>query len=213
MGQHGRRPEGERFPEGEGPPLGFGCLEEVTERPDFIEHTDSTCVRTGGGYTVEMKGHELHLYDPDGECFTRIWGDPHVDEGCDGKDDWHFGNDSTFVLPDGTKICLDTEPNAKGEYYVVGVDVLQGSTRYHYSGGEEDGMSMDAHRFDEENADYAVDDGTAGVFVLAEDDTWAVIGDDGHLHDVESETWAEYLQDKDVDFDPDSYVDAKRWWN
>ena len=41
---------------------------------------------------------------------TRVWGDPHVDEGNDGKTDWDFKKDSTFVLADGTKITVDTVP-------------------------------------------------------------------------------------------------------
>lgn len=195
-------------PHGEGPALGPGGLEELTERPDFVHHTDSTLVQTCAGIVIEMKGHEVHFYDPDGTCFTRIWGDPHVDEGCDGKDDWHFGNDSTFVLPDGTKVCLDTEPNEAGEYYVVGVDILSGRERYHYGEGGDQGKTRDAQKFDRENADYAVDDATAGVFMLAESGEWAVIGDDGHLHDVQDESWGDYLKDKDVDFDADSIVQA-----
>lgn len=39
---------------------------------------------------------------------TKISGDPHVDTDADGKNDWDFKKDMTFILSDGTKITVNT---------------------------------------------------------------------------------------------------------
>ena len=165
-------------------------------RPPFLRHSGSAVVITDGGYTIEMKNEEVIVYDETGEQITRIWGDPHVNEGK-GGDDWHFGEDSSFILPDGTKICLDTEPNAAGEWYVVGVDVLGGSQRYHYGVGGKQGMTQDAEDFDLAHAD-ASKDKSAGVFALAANQQWAKMGADGEFYDVNDESWGGYLATRDV---------------
>jgi hypothetical protein len=121
------------------------------ERPGFAEQTDAEYVQTPGQYTIEIANCDIRIYDPQGRRQTRIWGDPHVDEGAAG-DDWHFGQDSTFILPDGTKICLDTEPNAADEWYVVGADILAGTSRYHFGVGDDAGMTQDALEFDKGRA-------------------------------------------------------------
>jgi hypothetical protein len=170
------------------------------DRPGFAEQTDAEYVQTPGSYTIEIANSDIRIYDPQGRRQTRIWGDPHVDEGAAG-DDWHFGQDSTFILPDGTKICLDTEPNAAGEWYVVGADILAGTSRYHFGVGDDAGMTQDALEFDKGRADRALDE-SAGVFAMAEDGQWAVQAPDGHFYDITTETWAAYQSDRDIDFDP-----------
>ncbi|MFZ5480064.1 MAG: DUF1521 domain-containing protein, partial [Myxococcota bacterium] len=129
---------------------------------------------------------------------TRIWGDPHVDENADGKDDWHFGKDSTFILPDGTKICLDTEPNEAGEWFVVAADVIGGGDRFHYGGGGSGELTGDGAEFDRAHADAAADP-TAGVFALQDNGEWAARGEDGAFYDIQAETWEQYGADRDVD--------------
>ncbi len=172
-------------------------LEECDERPRHVKHRDSTVVRTKGGYTVELKLPEVLIYNDKGRKITRIWGDPHVDEDGDGKDDWHFGKDSTFVLPDGTKLCLDTEPNEVGEWYVVGADIIQGYDRFHVD-AETAEMSDDGVEFDEARAD-AQDDATAGVFAMTDEGDWARADlRTGEFHDVNSESWSEYQASRDV---------------
>ena len=169
-------------------------------RPGFAEQPDGEYVQTPGGFTIEIANYDIRIYDPDGRRQTRIWGDPHVNEG-EGGDDWHFGQDSTFVLTDGTKICLDTEPNSAGEWYVVGADILAGTSRYHFGVGDEAGMTGDALEFDKAHADRAHDE-SAGVFAMAADGQWAVQAPDGHFYDINTETWAAYQGDRDIDFDP-----------
>jgi hypothetical protein len=171
-------------------------------RPPFARLSGSEIVITPSGYTIEMKGADVIVYDETGEQITHIWGDPHVNEGK-GGDNWHFGQDSTFILPDGSKLCLDTEQNAHGEWYVVGVDVLSGRERYHYGVGDKGGMTEDALAWDKDHKDAAAD-ASAGVFALQENGQWAIMAKDGKFYDVRDESWQSYLKDKDVDFDPNS---------
>ena len=177
-----------------------GFLMEPKWRAPFLKHSDSAVVITPAGYTIEMKGHEVIIYDDKGNQETRIWGDPHVNE-RGGGDNWHFGNDSTFILPDGTKLCLDTKETKPGVYFTVGVDILCGVERYHYGVGDKAGMTEDAMEWDAEHADAATD-AHAGVFALQDNGEWAILADDGKFYDITDETWSDYLKDKDVDFDP-----------
>ena len=57
----------------------------------------------------EMDKHGNPVLDTNGDpkiaSSTRIWGDPHVDE-ADGR--WDFKDQSSFILPNGTKITVAT---------------------------------------------------------------------------------------------------------
>jgi hypothetical protein len=176
-------------------------LQEVNERPNYLRYSDSDIVQTPDNYLIEMRAPEVIIFDREGNTVTRIWGDPHVDEGGDGKDEWHFGEDSSFILPDGTKIALDTEPNSAGEWYVVGVDVLMGTSRFHHGVGGDAGMTGDGIDFDRAHADRA-EDSSAGVFALQDNGQWAVMAPDGYFYDITEESWSAYLGDRDIDFDP-----------
>jgi len=79
-----------------------------------------TGVRTRGGYVIITDvndtresslgtNHNIIIMGPDGELMSHIWGDPHVVENG-GANTFHFGDDSTFILPDGTKIFMNTVP-------------------------------------------------------------------------------------------------------
>lgn len=176
-------------------------LNEPDKTPPWAKHEDSSVVVTPGNYTIECKDSEVIIYDRNEDVVTRIWGDPHVDEGGKGGDDWHFGQDSTFVLPDGTKICLDTEANQHGWWFVVGVDVIFGYTRWHYGTGDTNGMHHDAEEWDAEHADAATDK-SAGLFFLQSDGQWAKMNGDGSVTDVANESWGGYQATGDVTTGP-----------
>ena len=180
---------------------GEEALSEPDKRPPWAKHEDSEIVVTPGNYTIECRGAEVIIYDRNEDVVTRIWGDPHVDEGGKGGDDWHFGQDSTFVLPDGTKICLDTEPNEHGWWFVVGVDVLFGYTRWHYGTGDTNGMHHDAEEWDAAHAD-ASEDKSAGLFFLQSNGEWAKMNPDGSVTDVANESWKDYQATGDVTTGP-----------
>jgi len=181
-------------------------------RPKFLKHKGSALVTTSGGYFVEMQGTETLIWDHNGGMITRIWGDPHVDE-KGGGDDWHFGDDSSFILPDGTKLCLDTKETSPGVFFTVAVDVLAKGKRFHYSakgvGGStgmyEDGAAWDAAHADRASAKHA------GIFALQDTGEWAKQAENGLLYDVEQESWGDYLRTKDVNVDKDKAASGITW--
>ena len=80
-----------------GPPAGQG----------LVQNEDGS-VTTAGGYRISAEGNaEWKIFGPDGAEYTRVWGDPHVNE-SDGTT-WDFSQDGWFVLPDGTRILADTD--------------------------------------------------------------------------------------------------------
>lgn len=169
-------------------------------RPRVCQIPGSQAVRTTGQFIIEMAQYDIRIYNSNGQQITRIWGDPHVNENG-GGDNWHFGNNSTFVLTDGTKICLDTEQNASGEWLVEGIDIIAGQDRYHFGTGGKDGLTKDGQAWDKENADVAAGDDSAGLFALKPDGTWAMQGKDGHFYDVKDESWGDYQSSGDVNYD------------
>lgn len=72
---------------------------------------DKTIVKLDGGYklTFDEAHSEICIIKPCGEK-TRIWGDPHVDFGANGSNDFNFYGTATFQLADGTKITINTVP-------------------------------------------------------------------------------------------------------
>jgi hypothetical protein len=75
-------------------------------------------IKTSSGYEIltntRKGGDTVMIKDPNGKLITKIWGDPHVmDNGGGASDDsrwdWHFGEDSAFILDDGTEIFVNTK--------------------------------------------------------------------------------------------------------
>jgi len=84
-------------------------------------------VTTPGGYRIEpLSQFEWKITGPDGKS-TRVWGDPHVDEGDGGK--WDFKRDSTFVLGDGTRVNVTTAPFGNGMTVTSGLEIISGNDR------------------------------------------------------------------------------------
>jgi hypothetical protein len=85
-----------------------GCHPSGTLKVD--ENTG--VITTPGGYKIEQIGQfEWKITGEDGK-WTRIWGDPHIqesDRACESSA-WDFKRDSSFVLPDGTRINVSTKP-------------------------------------------------------------------------------------------------------
>ena len=181
-------------------------------RPKFLKHKSSALVTTSGGYFIEMQGNETIIWDQNGGLITRIWGDPHVDE-KGGGDDWHFGDDSSFILPDGTKLCLDTKETSPGVFFTVAVDVIAKGKRFHYSKtgvGGANGMYEDGAAWDAEHADRAAAK-HAGIFALQDTGEWAKQAENGLLYDVENESWKDYLRTKDVTVDKNKAASGITW--
>lgn len=101
--------------------------------PDALQVDPCTgIITTPGGYQIEQVGqYEWKITGPDGKE-TRVWGDPHVDESDGGK--WDFKEDSTFVLPDGTQINVNTVPLENGMTVTQSIEVVNGDERVEVTG-------------------------------------------------------------------------------
>lgn len=69
---------------------------------------------TSGGYKVVVsRGYgNVEIFKPDGTLMTKIHGDPHVNEyDANGNytGQWHYADDSTFILADGTEIVMNSK--------------------------------------------------------------------------------------------------------
>ncbi len=86
-------------------------------------------VRTPGGYTVVPRGKDAQwdVFKPGQKAeekpMTKVWGDPHVDE-SDGTR-WDFTKTSTFRLPDGTAIGVNTTSEV-GQSVSRKLDIVNG---------------------------------------------------------------------------------------
>jgi hypothetical protein len=109
-----------------------GCVVPPTpfesSQPQGSLKTDGNAIITAGGYRIEATGkHEWAITGPDGKT-TRVWGDPHVEEGDGGK--WDFKRRSTFVLGDGTRINVTTVPyGSNGMTVTQGLEIISGNDR------------------------------------------------------------------------------------
>ncbi len=101
---------------------------EDGSHPSGSLRADNNKITTPGGYTIEpMSKFEWKITGPDGKS-TRVWGDPHVAESDGGK--WDFKRNSTFMLPDGTRINVTTAPWGNGKMTVTSqLEIISGNDR------------------------------------------------------------------------------------
>lgn len=134
---------------------------------------DSNKVTTPGGYEIEPLGiHEWKITGPDGKS-TRIWGDPHVEEGDGGK--WDFKRDSTFMLPDGTRINVSTAPYGNGATVTSGLEIINGNDRVTVSGIEQGKGNIG--QVTQDGFAHANSFGNKDVFVMGkQSDDWSFQG-------------------------------------
>ncbi|HKR13341.1 MAG TPA: DUF1521 domain-containing protein [Pyrinomonadaceae bacterium] len=121
-------------------PNGNGCCRPISPpvREDRCHPTgslkvdkESGVITTPGGYKIEQLGqYEWKITGQDGK-WTRIWGDPHVQESDRSGEAtaWDFKRDSTFVLPDGTRINVTTKPFGKDMTVTSQLEVINGNDR------------------------------------------------------------------------------------
>ena len=175
---------------------------------------DAVTFETKGGYHIvtdtNKGGHQTKIYDSEGKMLTHVSGDPHVNEG-DSTDvkgwDWHFGDDSTFILDDGTEILFNTTGNEKSNVYVTrGLYIISDDDVYQ-TGLElsDEGprnaditkLDMSAVEFDATHADAKLEENGADTFVYSKEANegkggWAVLTDEGSFEDIAFESWGDY---------------------
>ena len=196
-----------------------GGLKHFNGRGAFFVSTDGSTILTD----VNVGGTTTMIYNSAGKMISRISGDPHVeDDSGVGGDDWHFGNDSTFILADGTEIMFNTEGNANNNVYITtGLYIKSGDSVYQTgqsfgtsktgvasNGARNSGISklgISATEFDAQYADAADDKNGAGVFAYSAQANsgrggWAVMTDGGNFRDVKYESWGNYLKSGQASF-------------
>lgn len=105
--------------------------EAPSESPSGGLEVEGDVITTEGGYEIEMMGPtEWKVTGPDGST-TRIWGDPHVDEGdrnatSESNGGWDFKDNTTFVLGDGTEIHVTTVPRDNGTTVTGQLNIVNG---------------------------------------------------------------------------------------
>ncbi len=170
--------------------------------------------KTKGGYHIvtdtNSGGHQTKIFNSEGKMITHVSGDPHVNEGAstaNGGWDWHFGDDSTFILDDGTEILFNTTGNASNNVYVTrglyiisdddvyqtGLDISDTGSR----NSELTKLEMSAIEFDATIADAKLEDDGADTFVYSKEANggnggWAVLTDEGTFEDIAYESWGDY---------------------
>lgn len=111
--------------------------------------------RTAGGYTITAEGKDQAwtITGPDGKKLTRVWGDPHVNEGDGTK--WDFTKSSRFILPDGTIIQAKTTSET-GKPFTQQLDIINGADRAMISGIDKNKpsskLSQDGYEFRAQSA-------------------------------------------------------------
>jgi hypothetical protein len=106
--------------------------------PSGTLKVNGNTVTTPGGYQiVPTKQYEWKIVGPDGTS-SRIYGDPHVDVGSNQAFD--IQGNSTFTLPDGTNIDVNTKPyvNSLGKVtpdnITSSLDITNGADHVNISG-------------------------------------------------------------------------------
>lgn len=154
-----------------------GIQQPVQEKPSGLEQLGPNTFKTPGGYTIHAEGKQeaWKITAPDGKE-TRIWGDPHVD--VNGKRAFDFKDQSTFVLPDGTKITAHTkargnDPNAPT--FTDRIDIMNGNQRATIDGIMDNKPQSTGVKNDRWEVDAQVKDGS--YFVLGNNhDKWFLNG-------------------------------------
>ncbi len=137
-----------------------GLVQTGKNPPEFV---------TPGGYKIRALGKQnaWEIITPEGKR-TKIWGDPHVNESDGGR--WDFKKDMSFILPDGTKITVNTtkpkDPNAPT--VTASITIMNGNQRATISGIEKNQPTTDGIKNDRWLVDARMPDGD-----------YAVLGGDG----------------------------------
>ncbi len=97
-----------------------------------LKKDESGCVTTPGGYKIESTGqYDWKITSPEGKEST-ITGDPHVKDGDGTKFD--IKADTTFMLPDGTKLDLTCKDLGNGTSVSKDLTITNGNDRVQMTG-------------------------------------------------------------------------------
>jgi hypothetical protein len=179
-----------------------------------------TTFKTSGGFYIttdvnaQGEGHRTQIYNEKGEILSDIWGDPHVTENKkwdpttsnsnnNHNSNFHFGDNSYFILPDGTEILFNTKEISEGVYVTKGLQIKDGSQLGTVGLDIDDstGMKTEIKEIDNKNFEsfrHLGEDGDgAGIFAWSDqanngEGGWAIFIDNA-FYDVKDEHWDTYL--------------------
>lgn len=133
-------------------------------------------IHLGDEYTlrIDEKDQSITLVNNQTHASTRIWGDPHMDIGNDGKNDVDFHDGMTLKLDNGLELRLGTMSNGGDVTYTTNLTILQGDRAIQVSGIAGDMDGKDNLRIVQSNEGEALAHLTPkGAFVLHESGgTW-----------------------------------------
>jgi hypothetical protein len=209
--------------------------------PDWakqITRTDmTTFFKTSGGFIIASgpESQDTGIYDSQGRMMSLIWGDPHVNEfnpetGAH-TGQWHYNDDSTFILPDGTKLSMNSLRGSnhvtlnRGLYIkdgdqvaTVGMQFAKGRDTKDLTDDTE-GETLakikifnNASEWDASTVDAQASGKRNGTFAWVESkNQWAKMDDEtGRFKDLNDETWDSYLNRSDDSLAVNSQVKITR---
>ena len=132
-------------------------------------------IQLDNGYKIQIHGEResFTILDAEGHE-TKIWGDPHVNEGdVEGETNWDFKEDSTFILGDGTKIHVKTVPSHRddGTTFSDSITITKGNQSLEVTGIAANEPVIGLPGLEGEKIDAEIPDGH--VFKMGDDaDDW-----------------------------------------
>ena len=183
-----------------------------TEIKTEINDLGNAVFTTAAGYQIETDtnqgGHQTWIRNPEGETLAHIHGDPHVDLNADGQDDFHFGDNSSFMLEDGSEVFLNTKDVAGTEqaagynhdkiFITTGVYVKSGDNIAQTGEGTADDGVIEAGfqtDVDASELNVGTDADGAAVFGIGDDANAYIQDTEGEWNNLENESWEAYLAD------------------
>ncbi|NQY78812.1 MAG: DUF1521 domain-containing protein [Candidatus Caenarcaniphilales bacterium] len=187
----------------------LAAMEAKTQIQTSINEKGNAVFTTSGGYQVETDvnrgGHETWIRNPAGETLAHIWGDPHVDLNADGADDFHFGDNSSFILGDGTEIFLNTENVAGTDeaggythskvFFTTGVYVKAGDNIIQTGDDTADDGNREANFRQAEASEMfrGSDADGAALFGIDDQGNAHISNGNGGWDNLQDESWDDYL--------------------
>lgn len=136
---------------------------------------DEAEIRLGDKYTITADETNATWTVKNNETgvSTKVHGDPHVDVGADGKDDWDFKKDMTFTLDDGTKISVGTVDAGNGTTFSSSLTITNGDNAIQVTGLGDDKDGKGNLKVVQSNAGETLDELTHDGFTIEEEgDSW-----------------------------------------
>lgn len=152
------------------------AVDEITWNVDKENQT----INLDNGYRIQLlEGRSqftLEKLNEKGEVekSTRIWGDPHIDIGNDGKTDADFWKQTTLALEDGTKISIGTRSKGGNMTYSDTLTITKGDQAVEVTGlmSGADEMKIGDVTTNGKALDKATNDGY--IMYEGEGNTWAL---------------------------------------